>query len=204
MSKPQESEPNIRDLKIYNTQSLVNQIKKLCYSQFGADKIQIHAAYPKEAPKKTPFITYKVKRRLNAQFGNRKEIKPRHRGSFTHKGVQFDVWGHTKEMYLEFDIWGESGEEADQWLDAFEDFMHGVTGYLKENGVQEILFSESGSDSKSSSWKTDLMNRDIVYYIRLEDVYLVRQDDIKSITQTVSVEETMFDVLDNPGADISG
>ena len=171
--------------------NFASKIKEMLSSTYGKDTILVRAAYPKDTKIKSPLITYKIKRALNANLKSVKEIAPRQREVVKGDDGRFrTVWGHKKDYYIIFEIWGEDGEEADKWAFEFESFMFENRGYFIEEGIAEkIFFSERYDDTNTNKWRVELSNRTIVYFVRLEDLWVTDQDQIKSINTDVDIPD---------------
>lgn len=178
---------------ISDFKSMMKTIQKFIYLSWGKDKISFFSAYPKKEIKSTPIITYKIDGKSPGKFGNITEIKPRIRETITIKdqflmdsddeplldengdrvisdGDALEIWGQTFDYTIKFEVWGRDGEEADEIAANFQKFMFKYTGYLKKNGVQEILFKDLYTDTSSNKWKTDLINRTLIYHIRIDEI----------------------------------
>jgi hypothetical protein len=136
-------------------------------------------------------------------FGNVSEIKPRVRQTIT-SGVTVDgsplvgqaveVFGQMFDYYIEFQVWAESGEEADLIAEQFQDFMFKYTGYLKKLGVNEILFTEAGSDEGTAKWRSELVNRNLVYMVRIDEIVGAKCPVIEDIDLGVTIDGVHFEV----------
>jgi hypothetical protein len=185
---------------------LMKTIQKVIYSSWGKDKVRFTSAYPKVAPNDsipTPLITYRMARKQPAVFGKVSEIKPRVRQTISSGvtinneplvGQSIEVLGQMFDYYVEFQVWAESGEEADEIAERFQDFMFKYTGFLKKLGVNEILFAEAGSDEGTAKWRSELVNRNLLYRIRIDEIVGVKCPVVEDIDVGITVDGIHFEV----------
>jgi len=160
--------------------SLIHSIIKHSYPDITFIK-----AFPKDAEAinyKTPIITHKIIKRTPT-----KAVKPRlfeieNKGDYSNQITvqQFDY-------ILEFSIWTENADEADETLETFEDeVIQAYIGDYKENGVQEIVFTEQREDNLANDWSSKYVSRHIRYMVRIEKQSIVRTKNIAAITTRVN------------------
>lgn len=193
---------NIDFRKITNLIDLMKLMRKLLIVSWGADKVTFTAAYPKSTSPTdltTPIITYKTKSKLPGKFNNTSEIRPRYRSDIeianTNLPIEakfIEIYGQMFDYYVEFEIWAEDGEEADEIANKFQEFMFKYIGYFKELGVDRIYFEEMNSDASSGKWRTDLINRSLIYHIRIDEIVAIKVPTIEKVTVDLIKYEDKF------------
>lgn len=193
---------NIDFKKITNLIDLMKLMRKLLIVSWGADKVTFTAAYPKSTSPTdltTPIITYKTKSKLPGRFNNTSEIRPRYRSDIeianTNLPIEakfIEIYGQMFDYYVEFEIWAEDGEEADEVASKFQEFIFKYTGYFIGLGVDRIYFEELNSDESSGKWRTDLINRTIIYHIRIDEIVAIKVPTIEEITIDLYKYEDRF------------
>lgn len=140
------------------------------------------AAYPDEDVNQTPIITHKIELKEPGLVGNNREIKPRLRYSGkTDNGKTYNVWGQWFDYEVRFDIWGSTGEEADKIVEQFEQLMLQYLGYFQKKGVSKVFFKRQINDEGTNQWRVDLMNRTLIYHVRLDETKVTLVDNIETI-----------------------
>lgn len=192
---------SIDSRKISNINDLMKTIEKLLYSTWGKDKIQFFAAYPKlndPSTLSTPIITYKYSK-VPGRLKNATEIKPRLREAIKIEdtnlpinGEVLEIWGQIFDYTVEFEIWGQSGKEVEEITDKFQKFIFKYTGYLKKIGVNEIIFEKLTPSEIAKNWRTDLITRKIVYFIRIDEVTGAKVPTLENIVIEKYLHETSF------------
>jgi hypothetical protein len=149
---------------------------------------------------KLPVITYMLKEMVPGVIGNQgtREIKPRHRGSFKQEadgiGPQhIDVYGRVFDCEVVFEIWEENNTKATELATRFMDFMDMYTGYIKSQGVKEVIFRRYSNEMESGEWKDSISCRSLYYYVRLEHLNEVPSDVIEKVTGIVGTPPGLSD-----------
>jgi hypothetical protein len=178
---------------------MMKSIQKLIYASWGQKNIRFTSAYPKKTDidcTKAPIITYKVVSKTPGVFGksNAIERRPRQRESIkikdkNGKDVTLDIMGQMFDYKILFEIWADDGDSADEIAEKFQTFMYQYTGYLKKSGAESVFFESMTDDDGSNKWNTNLIKRDLVYHIRLEEVTNIQP----SLIDTIQVGEITYD-----------
>jgi len=206
-------EINLSSTTVFSYIDLMRTIQKTLYAAWGKDKVKFTAAYPKKSETesiKPPIITYSVLSKEAADLKGTQEIKPRIREVVKlveHNDLNEDVpekdkrdiavelWGQMFDYRILFEIWATDGEEADKIAEDFQHFMFNYTGFYKKSGAQEIIFQSMDSNNGSAQWKTDLIKRSIVYFIRLDEVTGVRCAQFEEFIVTASPYPSAYHML---------
>jgi hypothetical protein len=180
-------------------------IQKTLYTTWGKDKVTFASAYPKVSETdsiNTPIITYSLITKRPAEFNKTTEIKPRIRETIKSKNLvdndadlkAIDVYGQMFDYYIEFQVWAETGEEADITMENFQEFMFKYTGYFKKLGVNEILFEEANANQDTAKWRSELINRNLIYRIRIDEIVGVVCPAIENIEIYPTLDGIHFEV----------
>jgi len=147
-----------------------------------------------------PVITYLLDRMEPGIIGNKgtREIKSRYRYSYTkevhgNEPQHVDVKGRVLDCTVAFEIWEENNAKATALATKFMDFMDMYTGFIKEQGVKEIIFQSYENSTKSGKWRDALVCRTITYFVRLEHLHEEYSDVIKKVTATVIPKNDLSD-----------
>ena len=180
-------------------------VQQVLYAAWGKDKIQFTSAYPKTSDSKDitpPIITYSILNKTPGAVGskNTSEIKPRHREFIKiedEKGntTNVELFGQLFDYTILFELWAEDGEEADELSERFQYFMSQYIGYFKKAGVSEIVFENMDGTVGNPQWRTDLISRNVIYRVRLDEVTGIRCPSIEDVTVDAILHKTSFDML---------
>ena len=141
----------------------------------------------------TDTITFKVKQRLcgtldthaSPRAGGKREIKPQVRQSgiqsqlYTNRLV--NVYGQWFDNFIQFDLFTRTNEEAELFVEWFEDFMEIYSPQFMWAGISKMHFWERLVDEELTKWKTGLSVRSVVWYFRTEKLYEVDVHKIRQI-----------------------
>lgn len=178
-------------------------IHRLLKAAWGEDWGVFCEAFPNGRDPNTttlPVITYHLKEMKPAHVGNTstREIKPRHRATYRKEDSGdnppiIEVYGQSMDCEVVFEVWEENNAKATALAKRFLDFMRTYTGYMMRKGTQQLIFHYQNNE-RETELREDAICRKIVYYVRLEDQYLVPSDVIAKVTGTV---DASFNTADN-------
>lgn len=124
-----------------------------------------------------PMINYKVIERKTDL-----ELKPRFRQNFNiNENENAEIWGQKFKCLVQFNIFASVYKEAEQVMEKFEEIIFSYTGFLKRNGVREILFKEHKTDSHLDTLRETLSIRSLIYYVEIEKLTVILKEKIKEI-----------------------
>ena len=153
---------------------------------------------------KLPAITYDiVSRETSSGIG---KVKPTQIESYSEivngqpTGDVITVYSQLFDCIVEFDCWGKSSLEARQLLNRFEYVLTFYSGFLKEQGIQEMFFLKEIPAKQSIHYLDDFYMKPLIYFMRLERKSFVRQSAFKDIEVKVREQDKSTD--DNPSVDI--
>lgn len=102
-------------------------------------------------------------------------------------GDAFLVYRQWFDSVVEFNIYGRTNKEARELQKKFEKLLTVYAGYLKRQGISEILYEREVSPKFSLNYDESCPMRSIYYYIRFESITPVRQSLINSINAQIGV-----------------
>ena len=108
-------------------------------------------------------------------------------------GDAFLVYRQWFDTVIEFNIYGRTNKEARQLQKRFENLITVYTGYLKRQGISEILYEREVSPKFSLNYDEQVSMRSIYYYIRFESITSVRQSVINTINAEIGVTSLNVD-----------
>lgn len=128
-----------------------------------------------------PKITYKVLSRKP-----KKELKPRVRETVEPNGKNGEdrmgqICGQKFECLIQFNIFTSVYKEAEEVMEKFEELIFSYTGFLKKNGIAELLFKEQITDTYYERLRETLSVRNLIYYVEIEKLTVIFKEKIKEI-----------------------
>jgi hypothetical protein len=128
------------------------------------------------------YITYLVKSRTP-----KGELKPRIREEISEnaprdeEGRLGEVYGQKFATVIQFNCMASDAMKAEEIMERFEELIQTYTGYLKKNGIAEILFKEQVTDENYSILRQNLSVRNIRYYVETERLTVIFKEKIKEV-----------------------
>lgn len=127
-----------------------------------------------------PIITYTIKERKP-----KAELKPRVRQTIVEDekedGRLGEVYGQKFKCKVQFNIYASVYSEAEEVMEKFEELITTYTGFLKRNGVAEILFDGHYTDDYFTKLRETLSIRNLIYYVEIEKLTVIFKEKIKEI-----------------------
>ncbi len=108
-------------------------------------------------------------------------------------GDAFLMYRQWYDCNVEFDIYGRTNQQARQLQRKFENLLTVYTGYLKRQGISEMLFEKEVSPKYSLNYDESVAMRCIYYYIRFESIIPIRQSLINSINIEIGANKISTD-----------
>ena len=102
-------------------------------------------------------------------------------------GDAFLVYRQWFDSVVEFNIYGRTNKEARELQKKFEKLLTVYAGYLKRQGISEILYEREVSPKFSLNYDESCPMRSIYYYIRFESISPIRQSLINNINAQIGV-----------------
>jgi hypothetical protein len=191
------SHPRTQANNSANFDQFTDIVMRLLNAAWGEDWGTFCEAFPngKEPDNvKLPVITYTLKEMqpgVISRDGTR-EIKPRHRGTFKQDvngtGPRVvEVFGRIFDSKVVFEIWEENNTKATNLATKFMDFMDMYIGYIKSQGVKEVIFRNYSNNTESGQWRDNIVCRSLSYDVRFEHLNEVPSDVIEKVTGRVSL-----------------
>jgi hypothetical protein len=185
--------PRLQAQRTCNFEEFTDIIFRLLNAAWGPDWGTFCEAFPNGTDPqnvKPPIITYKLVEMRPGQIGRdgTREMKARHRETIFPEDDQataIEVFGRIFDATVVFEIWEESNTKASKVATRFIDFLDMYTGYIKSQGVKELIFQRFSNDT-NSAWKDDIVSRRVEYFVRFEHLNEIRSDVLKKVTGVVS------------------
>lgn len=199
------------DENIDGLEQLADILKRLCNAAWGPDwgELSPDLKYGEDPTKVImPQITVDINTRDVAEgIGGPKptltDVMEEQDGEGNLTGDAFLIYRQWFDCNVEFNFYGRTNKEARQLQRKFETLLAVYTGYLKRNGVSEILFEREVSPKCSLNYIENTPMRCIYYYIRFETITPIRQSLINSINVEIGAgqvtPEKVRTVLESSG-----
>lgn len=191
---------NYTDGNISTIDELADIIKKLCNAAWGTDwgEFSPDIKYGENSDEIIlPQITIEINTR---DITENMSLKPALIDYIKEKdangnetGDVFLVYRQLYDCNVEFNIYGRNSQEAREYTKKLETLLNVYAGYLKRQGVSEILFEREVSPKSSLNYTENKNMRSIFYYIRLEEITLVRQSLINGINTKLGLKTLTTD-----------
>lgn len=192
--QPTESQERIqtaeKSANMYDFIKMVNKLSALVLKdlkvEFVPDENKNVVESP-ELPLDHPIITYKVIHRKP-----KGELKPRVRQVINERTDDpnderiGEVYGQKFQCLIQFNVFASVYDLAEQVMEKFEEMIFTYTGYLKKNGVAEIVFEQQLTDENYDMFRQTISVRNLRYYVEVEKLTVIFQEKIKEI-ETLSL-----------------
>lgn len=194
------------DNNIDGVEQLCNILKKLLNAAWGSNWGEISPDLKKgEDSSKivTPQITIDTNNRDIAEKMPLKPVlintvKEKVNGQYT--GDSLLIYRQWFDCVLEFDFYGRTSKETRDLLYRFESLLAIYTGYLKRQGISEILFLKEVSARNSLNFTEQVPMKCLMYWVRFERITPLRQNLINKINADIGVkainDETVKTVIE--------
>lgn len=92
-----------------------------------------------------------------------------------------ETWRHPFEYTIQFDIFAADYRTANRVLNEFESLMIDYTGYLKENGVRELLYKDRLTDDTMVEFRERYSIRTVRYTLLIDKMNVVTRKIIERL-----------------------
>lgn len=182
------------DDNIDGIEQLCDILKKLLNAAWGSNWGEISPDLKKgEDSSKivTPQITVDINNRDIAKKMPLKPVlintvKEKVNGQYT--GDSLLIYRQWFDCVVEFDFYGRTAKETRQLQYKFESLLAIYTGYLKRQGVSEILFLKEVSSRNSLNFTEQVPMKCLMYWVRFERITPIRQSLINRINADIGVK----------------
>lgn len=182
------------DDNIDGIEQLCDILKKLLNAAWGSNWGEISPDLKKgEDSSKivTPQITVDINNRDIAEKMSLKPVlintvKEKVNGQYT--GDSLLIYRQWFDCVVEFDFYGRTAKETRQLQYKFESLLAIYTGYLKRQGVSEILFLKEVSSRNSLNFTEQVPMKCLMYWVRFERITPIRQSLINRINADIGVK----------------
>mgnify|MGYP004467165393 CR=1 FL=1 len=184
---------HVADDNVDDIEQLAEMLKKLCNAAWGSDWGELTPDLKRgedETNIVLPQITCEVNTKDIAEgIGGLKptlvDVVNELDGEGNETGDAFLVYRQWFDTIVEFNIYGRTNKEARQLQKKFEKLIATYTGYLKRNGISEILYEREVAPKFSLNYSEKVPMRCIYYYIRFESITPIRHNLINSINAEI-------------------
>jgi len=149
-------------------------------------------------PPMAPTVTWSIKVKepgsLGEPFGSKKELKPRLRESTKDPfvpGYTVEIYGQWFEYIVQFDAWAQDFRTTERLLSWVEQFLKLYSGYLRRNGIANMLFWKRTSEMQETAWRQQFPCKSTQFYFRTEELEAVYQRDILKIDISLGTSEVL-------------
>ena len=182
------------DDNIDGIEQLCDILKKLLNAAWGSNWGEISPDLKKgEDSSKivTPQITVDINNRDIAEKMPLKPVlintvKEKVNGQYT--GDSLLIYRQWFDCVVEFDFYGRTAKETRQLQYKFESLLAIYTGYLKRQGVSEILFLKEVSSRNSLNFTEQVPMKCLMYWVRFERITPIRQSLSNKINADIGVK----------------
>lgn len=192
---------HVADDNIDDVEQLANILKKLCNAAWGASWGELSPDLKKGENSNNiilPQITVDINTRdISEGMGGLKpklvDIVEEKDSDGNETGDAFLIYRQWFDCNVEFNFYGRTNKEARQLQRRFENLLTVYTGYLKRQGVSEILFEREVSPKSSLNYDESTPMRCIYYYIRFESIMSIRQSLINNVNVEIGANKLSID-----------
>ena len=192
---------HMADDNIDDIGTLADILKKLCNAAWGPDWGELSPDLKKgedNANIVLPQITMEINTKdICEGLGGLKPVLSDIINETTDTGEEtgdaFLIYRQWFDSVVEFNIYGRNNKEARELQKRFEKLITVYTGYLKRQGISEIIFEREVSPKFSLNYNESVPMRSIYYYIRFESITPVRQSLINNINAQIGVNPINVD-----------
>lgn len=186
---------HVADDNIDDIGQLAEILKKLCNAAWGPDWGELSPDL-KRGEDSSNIILPQITMEINTKdicegLGGLKPVLVDIVKEVTESGEEtgdaFLVYRQWFDSVIEFNIYGRTNKEARELQKRFEKLITVYAGYLKRQGVSEILYEREVSPKFSLNYDESCPMRSIYYYIRFESITPVRQSLINNINAQIGV-----------------
>lgn len=131
---------------------------------------------------KLPIITYDFLERVRSK--SHPSLDPVHFDTFVDEENEqlVKVYRSWFDVEFIFSTYHTSNREALQISSDLEAFLFTYKSHLKRLGLSEIIFQKELRPSVKTKWSKQVVQRQLLYLVRIERITQVRSDVIKDIT----------------------
>lgn len=182
------------DGNVDGIEQFCNILKKILNAAWGSNWGEISPDLKKgedSAKIKIPQITVEINNRDVADGMPVKPVlintvKEKVNGKYT--GDSLLIYRQWFDCVMEFNFYGRTSKEARDLQYKFESLIAIYTGYLKRQGVSEILFLREVSAKNSLNFTEQTPMKCLMYWVRFERITPIRQSIINKINADIGLK----------------
>lgn len=184
----------VADGNIDTIEQLANIIKKILNAAWGSNWGEFSPDLKTgedSSDIKLPQITIEIN---NREVAEKTPIKPvlmdvvKEMVDGEETGDSLLIYRQWFDCVVEFNFYGRNSKEARELQSKFETLLAVYTGYLKRQGVSEILFLQEKSAKNSLNFTAQTPMKYSMYFVRFETITPVRQSLIDKINTEIGIK----------------
>lgn len=182
------------DSNIDGIEQLCDILKKLLNAAWGSNWGEISPDLKKgEDSSKIVFpqITAEIN---NREIAEKMPLKPvlintvKEKVNGVYTGDSILVYRHWFDCVIEFNFYGRNSKESRELQTKFETLLTIYSGYLKRQGVSEIIFLKEVSARNSLNFVEQVPMKCLMYWVRFERITTIRQSAINLINANIGIK----------------
>ena len=182
------------DNNIDGIDQLCDILKKLLNAAWGSDWGEISPDLKKgedSSKIKVPQITVDIN---NREIAEQMPLKPvlintvKEKVNGVYTGDSLLIYRQWFDCVIEFNFYGRTSKETRELLYKFESLLSIYTGYLKRQGISEIIFLKEVSAKNSLNFTEQTPMKCLMYWVRFERITPIRQSLINKINADIGVK----------------
>lgn len=182
------------DGNIDGIEQICNILKKLLNAAWGNDWGEISPDLKKGENSSQIVVPQITVETNNRDIADKMPLKPvlintvkeKVNGQYT--GDSLLIYRQWFDCVIEFNFYARTSKEARELQYKFESLLSIYTGYLKRQGVSEILFLKEVSPRNSLNFTEQTPMRCLMYWFRFERITPIRQSLINKINADIGIK----------------
>jgi hypothetical protein len=191
--------------KFLNIGDFFRTLQACLAARFGKDALTFTAAYPNTTADDltTPLLTYYY-RQEPGTYGKTVERKPRHAGDESvilpdGRPATVGVNRQRFEYFTTFEVWERDGVAADELATTLRQYILSLTAYFQRLGLGDILFVRMDGTQSEHQWKTDLVRRELVFQIVLDEFTNLTSPTMLAFSVEGFVYRSLYHMIEKDG-----
>jgi hypothetical protein len=189
-SQKSDIQTSDKSANLYDFIKMVNKLSTIVLKDLNVDFVPDENKNIVDTPDlklEHPVITYKVIWRKP-----KGELKPRVRQQINeitddpNDERLGEVYGQKFDCLIQFNIYASVYDIAEQVMERFEEMIFTYTGWMKKNGIGEVLFEQQLTDENYDMFRQTISIRNIRFRVVVEKLHVIFQEKIKEI-ETLSL-----------------
>ena len=195
----------LQSQQFLNIEDFFRTLQACLTARYGQDRLRFTAAYP-DTPDddlRTPLLTYHY-RQEPGRFGQNAERKPRHAGDASvlrpdGQAAVVSLFRQRFEYRITFEVWERNGVLADALALELRRYFSELVPYFQKLGASEFLFVLLDGSRPERQWKTDLVRRELVYQLVMDEITNVTSPAMLAFSVEGFVYRSLYHMIDENG-----